>query len=73
MAGPHKKALVRKFPPSAPKVRTLAEVAEGAVQGDVEDPIGLGQEAYERTAATLERGLSVLAGRMLDLLRGVDG
>jgi len=70
MAGSHKKALLHKSPAFASRVRTLAEVAEGAVHGDVDDPIGLGQEAYEKTATMLELGLSVLARRMLGLLRG---
>ena len=72
MTGAHKVALQRKFPRMTAKVRTLAEVSEGAVVGDVDDPIGLGQEAYDRTAATLERGLSVLAWRMMDLLKGPE-
>ena len=66
----HKKALADRFPASFLKIRTLAEVAEGAVPGDVDDPLGLGQEAYERTAGMLERGLSVVANRIAGLLRG---
>jgi len=64
-----KKALADRFPEFAPRVRTLAEVAEGAVDGDIPDPIGMGRGAYGRTADALERGLSVLARRMAGLLR----
>ena len=70
MTASHKAVLQRRFPTFAPKVRTLAEVSEGAVSGDVDDPIGLGQEAYDKTAATLEKGLRVLASRIMDMLKG---
>ncbi len=68
MTAAHKKALLSRFPSYQSKVRTLAEVAEGSVKGDVPDPIGRGQDAYERTADTLTQGLTVLAKRLSGLL-----
>ena len=69
MTAAHKRALLDKYPAYRSKVRTLAEVSEGAVSGDVEDPFGLGQQDYERTALTIERGLSVLAQRLGGLIQ----
>jgi L-threonylcarbamoyladenylate synthase len=63
----HKKALVARYPAYKSKVRTLAEVAEGSVSGDVPDPFGRGQQAYGRTAETLKSGLTVLTDRLLRL------
>lgn len=68
MTGSHKQALLDRYPGSSRKTRTLAEVSEGAVAGDVEDPIGRGHRAYERAAGELERGLSVLAHRISGLI-----
>ena len=72
MTASHKAALQRRFPSFASKVRTVAEISEGAVAGDVDDPIGLGQETYDKTAAMLEKGLSVLARRIMDMLKGPE-
>ncbi|MGE5579827.1 MAG: L-threonylcarbamoyladenylate synthase [Bacillota bacterium] len=68
MTGAHKNALLGRYPAHAAKVRTLAEVSEGAVRGDVEDPFGLDQAQYDRAAETIERGLSALIARLKDLL-----
>jgi len=67
MTSSHKRALLDKYPACRSKVKTLAEVSEGAVSGDVDDPIGLGQQDYERTAEMITRGLSVLAERLRSL------
>lgn len=64
MTAAHKKSLADRFPAYRSKIRTLAEVSEGAVQGDVADPIGRGQLEYERVAETIAGGLSVLADRL---------
>lgn len=68
MTGGHKNALLGRYPAYAAKVRTLAEISEGAVQGDVEDPFGQDQSEYDRAAETIERGLRALVARLKDLL-----
>lgn len=68
MTGAHRNALVGRYPAYAAKVRTLADVSEGAVRGDVEDPFGQDQSQYDRAAETIERGLSALIARLEDLL-----
>jgi len=68
MTAGHKEALLGRFPAYRSKVRTLSEVSEGAVEGDVKDPFGRDQRAYEETAETIARGLSVLATRLRGLI-----
>jgi protein-tyrosine phosphatase len=55
MTSAHKQGLLARFPEAAGKVFTLGEFAEGPAGGDVEDPYGRGEEAYEQCAARLER------------------
>ncbi len=61
MTGSHKRALQERFPALAHKVYTLAEMVPEVIEGDIRDPIGLGQAMYDCTADTLRRGLGALA------------
>jgi L-threonylcarbamoyladenylate synthase len=73
MTGAHKKMLTERYPSYAARVMTLSEASGGAVGGDVSDPIGLGQPAYDKTASDLERGLRAVCGRILKLVVPPEG
>lgn len=64
MTKSHKGALMSQFPQYSHKIWTLSEIAPDEVQGDVDDPIGKGLEAYEKTALTLEKGIAALIKRL---------
>lgn len=70
MTDAHKSALVQRYPHYAEKVMTLADASGRVLSGDVSDPIGLGQAAYDRTASDLERGLRSFCERLKRLLGG---
>ncbi len=60
----HKTTLTRLYPHHAGKVVTLSAASGGAVPGDVSDPIGCGQAAYDKTAQDLEIGLRAICERI---------
>jgi len=61
MTNAHKEMLLSRFPKYSKKIYTLSEMVPQKIKGDVADPIGLGEEVYERTATMLEKGLLELA------------
>ncbi len=67
----HKEGLVRSFPAHSKKIYTLSEVSPEVVTGDVDDPFGGGQEAYDKAACLLWRGLMALAVRLGKLWGGI--
>lgn len=70
MARSHKSALLARFPLFAKKIYTLSELVPGVVNGDVDDPIGMGQAVYRQTALFLKRGLTGLASMLAGIRRG---
>lgn len=64
----HRKALSGRYPLHAAKIKTLAEASGGVTAGDVSDPIGLGQRAYNETASDLERGLKALCRQLREFI-----
>lgn len=64
MTAGHKTTLTRLYPHHAGKVVTLSAASGGAVPGDVSDPIGCGQAAYDKTAQDLEIGLRAICERI---------
>ncbi len=61
MTRAQKYALAARFPAHAGKISVLREAA--GLGGDVEDPIGRPDAAYEACAASLEEALTVLTRR----------
>lgn len=72
MTRDQKERLLRRFPAAAGKTFTVSEVAAG-VSGDVADPIGLGQKAYEETAALLEKAAEQIVENLSSYRRGCLG
>jgi len=64
MTRSHKGTLLTRFPQHSHKIWTLSELVPAEVPGDVDDPLGKGQDFYDRTAAVLERGLLALIKRL---------
>lgn len=60
----HKDSLTRRYPAHAGKVVTLAAASGGALPGDVSDPFGHSQDAYDRTAQDLDTGLRAFCERI---------
>lgn len=75
MTKAHKEAILSRFPAAEGKIFTLAELASEVVPGDIPDPLGRGEEAYEETAALLEKAFELVAPRLLKhpALRKEDG
>ncbi len=75
MTKAQKDAILARFPKAHGKTFTLSELAGEVIQGDVSDPLGRGREAYEETAALLEKAFESIAPRLLEhpVLRKEDG
>lgn len=57
----HKQRLLEMYPEQAGKIFALSEYS--GIEGDIEDPIGLGLEAYEACARDLEQHLRKILDR----------
>ena len=69
----HRSILKQRYPTHSGKVVTLSEASGGAVSGDVSDPFGLGQIAYDRAAGELEVGLRAVCERIGRVTSSGDG
>ncbi|MBE3519419.1 MAG: threonylcarbamoyl-AMP synthase [Firmicutes bacterium] len=65
MTKAHKEAILSRFPTAQGKTFTLQELAGEVVPGDVPDPLGRGEQAYEETAALLEKALELVVPKLL--------
>ena len=65
MTEAHRRAVVQRAPAAGPKTFTIASYAGG--DGDVEDPLDQGTEAYERCAVRLSELMPRVAARMCGL------
>lgn len=54
MTAGHKEVLLDEFPEFADKCYLLCDFSTSNPGGDVPDPIGMGQKAYQRVAQTIE-------------------
>lgn len=72
MTRDQKERLLRRFPGAAGKTFTVSEIAS-SVTGDVADPIGFGQKAYEETAALLEKAVEQIVEHLSSYRRGCPG
>lgn len=67
MTAHQRDTLRHRFPRLAPRIRTVAEAA--GEQGDVEDPVGQGQAAYDATYEQLETLLKRAVARLQETSR----
>lgn len=73
MTSGHRDALLARFPQFSGKVFPLSMWVPEEVHGDVDDPYGLGQEDYDRTALVLQRGMQALARRLSEIVCYEEG
>ena len=65
MTEAHKNEIIRRFPPAAARVFTLAGFMEGG--GDIDDPFGRGPHAYQLCANRLRKLVIPLARKLTNL------
>lgn len=64
MSRRHRDEIIKNYPGAAEKTFTLAEFASES--GDIEDPIGMGKDAYERTFERLYKIIEGIVDKIIE-------